>query len=816
MKLLSATYLKGPNLHGPASGLLAEIGSVADMDPEPDWRPDIAQAEAALKALRQALPIGVGRAFSTNAAQMVAAPSPLAAFALTIFDHVVHDSSVEPAPSRITGIRRQGVQLFAGCSEERIAEPVLTFALATARSLAAGGAQAGGLTERFRTLQTQVRADSLTPWSVALANAAFRRGVPWARVFVQGQFLRLGQGVRSWRILETASDRAGYVAGVMAADKLLVLSLLFTQSLPTPDSQLLSSVEQAVELADAIGYPLVVKPRSGAEGRGAIVNINDEAALRRALGQAASFDSAPLLERFIVGEEFSLLVVGGRLLAATRVPAGYPAYGPCSNVTDRVHAEVRVMAERAARIVGLDMAEVVYRASDIARPWRETGGAILHVKAMPSLKPHLTASPGRDFAGALVESLFPDGADGRIPTCGVTGSIGKSTTCHMVAAILTHAGKLVARSTTQGAWIGADKVVTGDVAGGATAGKLLQDPGVEAGVFELARGGLIRFGMGIDGVDVGAVLNVHDNHLGLDGVSTREELAAVKSLVVQFARKLAILNADDPLCLAMRTQITAPALGLISLDPDNPLLAEHRRAGGLTGCLHRNGLDDARTEIRLFEGEMQIGALSAADIPASLGGRFEPPLISALFAAAIAHGMGVGFDDVRAGLGQFESDFATNPWRMNFLEGPPFQLCLTWADGPAPYAALSRFAGKTTASGNKRLMFSMMGDRTDDFMLQSVAAIAAEDAFHQYVVSDWDDLRGRSAGEAADLLIGALKRGGVAEDRIVHATSHEAATDTILGQAQPGDLVIIVTPRVGGERIVRTLEARGLVPRPPS
>ena len=670
MNLLSSKFLWGPNIYAPSSGFTAQVDWTEE-DPVVGWAPDVAQAQAALRSLGQALPVGVGRGFSRSAEEISASPAPALELIVATFDHIAFDVCVRPGSGRLVEAADRSATVFLFCDEARIGDLILPFAISAADAIVTGAT--GGLTDRFRVLHGQLRAEALNPWTLALARAAEAGGVPCERLFARGQFLWLGQGARGKRVMDTVSDATSFVAGVFAADKFLVLSLLEGHFLPTPGSRLITSGDQALELAANLGYPLVVKPRSGAEGRGAIVNIQNAESLNNALRQAAAYQSPPMLERFIAGEEFSLLVAGGQILAATRTPPGYQGEGTCTDVTGALHPDNRVMAERAARLIGLDMAEVVFRSPDIARSWRESDCAILHVKSMPALRPHMAANPARDFAGAVVGGLFPDGEDGRIPTVGVTGSIGKSTTCHMAAAILSKAGLTVARSTTQGAWIGSDKLAIGDLAGGAAARRLLSDPGVEAGVFELARGGLIKMGMGLDTVDVGVMLNVQDNHMGLDGVKTREDLAAVKGLVVRYARKLVILNADDPLCLAMRDHVAAPALCLVSASPDNPAVAAHRQAGGATGILHRQDGSGLQSEIRLFHGQTLIGAVSASEIPACHGGRFEPPLIAALYAAAIADGLGVDFGTIRAGLAGFDSDFDTNPWRMNFIEGLPLQ-----------------------------------------------------------------------------------------------------------------------------------------------
>jgi cyanophycin synthetase len=375
----------------------------------------------------------------------------------------------------------------------------------------------------------------------------------------------------------------------------------------------------------------------------------------------------------------------------------------------------------------------------------------------------------------------------RVPSAGITGSVGKTTTCRMVAHILTHAGLRVALSTTQGAYVGSETVRRGDQAGGECAGRLLVDPRVQAGVFELARGGLIEDGMVLSAVDVGAVLNVYDNHVGLDGVTSREGLALVKQEVVRRARKLAVLNADDPLCLRMAGCLTARRLCLVTEHEDRPEVRAHRARNGLAVLLA--GGDGG--VIRLVEGERQIGGLDAASIPAAWGGAFRPAVSNAMFAVAIAHGLGMDWQTIAEGLAGFHSSCEANPGRMNFLPGLPYEALLTWADGPQALSGVADFVRSRDVGGRKLLMFCAVGNRPDAFVLDSARSVAG--AFDAYICSDWRDLRGRQPAEVARLLSRGLLRSGVPQDRITVAQSHEAALQVAFARSAPGDMLVVVT-----------------------
>jgi len=373
-----------------------------------------------------------------------------------------------------------------------------------------------------------------------------------------------------------------------------------------------------------------------------------------------------------------------------------------------------------------------------------------------------------------------------IPCAFVTGSAGKTTTCRMLAAILAENGKVVALSTTQGIYIGKETVRAGDSANCTHAYRLLLDKRVQAGVFEMARGGLLEQGIAFDGCDVAAVLNVHDNHLGLDGINTREKMARVKSAVVKSARKMAVLNADDPLCLAMRGQITSAAC-LISMYPDNPVITGHMEANGVAVFLNNK----KEPVINMYKGSELIGSIPAIEIPASFNGLFRPALSNAMFAAALAYGMGVEFNVTRKALCNFQSNEETNPGRMNFHEHLPFKVLITWADGSQALDELVHFIRKMNFPGEKFLMFCSMGNRPDRFikdMGKSAAGI-----FTHYICYDHDDLRGRPPIEAAQLLGEGLMENGVNREIITIVSSRRDGLEIALNKPSINDLLVVCT-----------------------
>src|SRR5215207_6109813 len=243
--------------------------------------------------------------------------------------------------------------------------------------------------------------------------------------------------------------------------------------------------------------------------------------------------------------------------------------GTATDLTDQVHPDNIEMAVRAVKAIGLDVGGVDFLTSDVTESYREVGGAICEVNAAPGFRMHMAPSEGRarDVGGPVMDMLFPPGTPSRIPLAAVTGTNGKTTTARMLAHIQKLSGGYVGLTSTDGVYIDGQRTVSGDMTGPLATRMVLSDPSVSVAVLEIARGGLLRAGMGVRHCDVGAVLNVKADHLGLRGVGTLEQLAEVKRIVVEVARDTAILNADDPLCLKMADYTEATHLCYVTMDP---------------------------------------------------------------------------------------------------------------------------------------------------------------------------------------------------------------------------------------------------------
>ncbi len=475
-----------------------------------------------------------------------------------------------------------------------------------------------------------------------------------------------------------------------------------------------------------------------------------------------------------------------------RSTANLSTGGTAIDVTDVVHPDNREMAIRAAAAIGLDVCGVDFLTPDITRSFREIGGGICEVNAAPGFRMHVAPSEGepRDVAGKVMDMLFPPGAATRIPIAAITGTNGKTTTTRMLAHIHKMAGAVVGMTTTDGVYIDGQRTVDGDMTGPKSAHMVLRDPTVEVAILETARGGMLRAGLGYRAPDVACCLNVSADHMGLGGVHTLEQLAKVKRIPIEVARDTVVLNADDPLCMRMAAHTRAKHVCWVTMHPENPLVREHIRAGGRAVALE-GGVNGQM--ITLYDHGSHLPLLWTHLIPATLEGQAAHNVQNAMFAAAMAHAMGLKLDDIRTGLRTFDTSFFQAPGRMNVFDQHGFRVIVDYGHNPAAVDAMCTLVDRMTAGrwrdARRIAVLAAPGDRRDE----DIAAIAtrAASSFDHFVCRRDDNPRRRGHDEVPRLLAAGLRAAGVSDGAIELVPSEVDAVQRALEMAEPGDLVLI-------------------------
>ena len=376
----------------------------------------------------------------------------------------------------------------------------------------------------------------------------------------------------------------------------------------------------------------------------------------------------------------------------------------------------------------------------------------------------------------------------RIPVAAITGTNGKTTTTRLLAHLAMTAGLRTAWSSTDGIVVQGEVVEPGDYSGPAGARGVLSAPGVEIGILETARGGMLLKGVGVTHNDVSVVTNVSADHLGQQGIDTVDQLAEVKAIITHVTQPSGwcVLNGDDPRVWAMRTGTKARPW-VFTADPDAPAIREALSADGRAITV----IDEAITVITPSGSEPLV---AVPDVPMALGGLSRHNIANALAGAAAGLALGLPRAAVIDGLRTFVPDARLNPGRMNVyscpVEGGSVTVIVDLAHNEAGLDALLDVAHGLVAPGAKvALGLGTAGDRTDE-ILQALGEIAGRRADQVVLAHKEHYLRGRSIAEMEAPLLAGLAVSGVAH---AESTATEVeGLEMLVAAASPGDVVALM------------------------
>lgn len=703
--------------------------------------------------------------------------------------------------------------------------------------------------ETIEHLKNTAAETDMGPSTKAIFEEAQKRGIP-VKCLGDSCILQLGYGKNMHLIEASLSDGPNCINVDMAGNKQLTKKILQNEGIPVPRGGIAFTVRSALITAQSIGYPVAVKPFDANQGKGVSVNISDSNELIAAFHKAMKFSRAVIVEKHIPGNDYRLLIVGGRLAAAAErrppfilgdgvhtvkqlvdaenakpsrgvdhekpltkiklddtahnmlIKYGYTEEsipgpgekiylrsngnlstgGTARDCTDEVHPYNVELAVRAAELLGLDIAGIDITCRDISKPLTCENGAVIEVNAAPGLRMHLYPTEGmpRNVAGDILEYLYQNNKEYSIPIVSVTGTNGKTTVTRMIAYTLGLCGRNVGMTCTSGIYIGGRCVMKGDNTGALSAERVLSDKSVEAAVLETARGGIIKRGLGYDLADVGVIVNISDDHLGLDGVNTIEQLANVKALVIEAVKPdgFAVLNADDEMTPYFISRASCRII-LFSKDRNNSLVSEHIAEDGPAMYLKDNA-------IYLWMDGKERFIADISDIPVTLEGKSMCNIENSLAAASALAALGVNIKAIRAGLTGFKPDTSINPGRFNMFRMGGFTVMLDYGHNKAGYRAVIDTIRKMEAEAYTAVI-GMPGDRSDDD-IREVGRICGSFFTKLYIKED-SDLRGRNAGEVADLLYEAAIAAGMDPKNVSIIYSEENALETAIMEAKQGELV---------------------------
>ncbi len=695
----------------------------------------------------------------------------------------------------------------------------------------------------------------LGPSTQSIVEEARHQNIPVYRYPGQS-VVQLGIGKNMQQIKATITSKTSNIAVDLACDKERCKKRLENRGIPVATGRVIYSKVELKKAIHELGFPLVTKPNNGNQGKGATINITTWAEALKGFEHAYQYSSKVIVEKFICGSDYRLLVVDNKFVAAAkRTPAmivgdgqktieqlidhvnqeptrgrgheniltqievdavtrdilqekGYSldavlpideklylkktanlsTGGTAEDVTDLVHPFNITLAERISKVVGLDICGIDVMATSLTVPLPESGGAVIEVNAAPGFRMHLSPAVGqpRNVAKAVVDMLFPKGKTPRIPVVAITGTNGKTTTTRLIAHLAQIAQKSVGCTTSDGVYIQGEMVEEGDCTGPLSTDMVLQDPVVDFAVLECARGGILKSGLRFSHHDIGIVTNISADHLGLNGVDTLQDLARVKSVVVESVRPggYAILNADDDLTYQLKNQVSCN-VALFSLDAQRERITAHLKRGGMAAVL-----EDGYVALYIRNKKRKIEAVK--NIPLTFEGK-APFMIENVLAAVLAGYLsGFSFSEIKEGLQTFIPSSAQTPGRMNIYDMGDFKVMIDYAHNPAGLMALGKYLNNITSSV-KIGVIAGVGDRRDEDIVE-LGRVAAQ-IFDEIIIRNDKTLRGRKAQEITDLLL----QGIFAHDpnKIVnHIATESDAMNHAVKNAEPGAFIVMCSEKV--------------------
>ncbi|MBI2801168.1 MAG: cyanophycin synthetase [Gammaproteobacteria bacterium] len=705
---------------------------------------------------------------------------------------------------------------------------------------------------QLRELDEDVR---LGPSTGAIVNAGVARGIPYRRL-TEGSLVQFGWGSRQRRIQAADTDRTSVIAETLAQDKELTKSILATAGIPVPGGRPVISAEDAVAAAQEIGGRVVVKPRFGNQGKGVTVNIETPEQITAAYASAREGSDEVLVERFIPGHDYRVLVIGNAVVAAARREPPHVNGDGVHNVReliDEVNSDPRRGSGHATSLTKIKLDEIA-RASladqgyDIdSIPPRgarvilrnnsnlSTGGTATDVT--DDVHPELAAraieaaqtigldvcgvdmvcesvlKPLEEQSGGIVEVNAAPGLRMHLaPAFGKSRPVGEAIISTLFGPGEDGRIPVVAVTGTNGKTTTVRLIahlLTGcglRVGMTTTDGVYVADQRIDTGDCSGPRSA--RSVLSHPDVDA-AVLETARGGLLREGLGfDRCRVAVVTNIGKGDHLGLNFITNVDDLAILKRVivQNVAPD-GYAVLNAADPITAG--MAAGCPGAVIFFAADrtlplmathQARGRRLVFVENDAVVAMEGgvehrlplARIPLTRRGALGFQVENVMAAVAAAWALEIDWQLIAAGLSSFNSDVATAPGRFNVFDYRGATLIADYGHNPDAIGALVK-AVEALPARRRTVVISGAGDRRDEDILGQ--SVILGDAFDHVILYEDQCQRGRAAGEVIKLLRDGLA--GAKRTRHIEEIKGEfRAIDTALAALKPGDLCLILIDQV--------------------
>lgn len=689
----------------------------------------------------------------------------------------------------------------------------------------------------------------LGPSTKAIYDEAKRRGIPVRRLG-DDSILKLGYGKHSRLVQAALTDRTSAIAIDISCNKQLTKQLLMENNIPVSYGDTTNNLDEALEIAWDIGYPVVLKPLDGNQGKGVVLDISCEKELIENFEIPMKYSDNVLVEKYVSGKDYRILVVGGKVSAVAERCApkvvgdgihtirelvnienaselrGYGHERPQTKIrldnvalnylyknnltdssileegiivklrenknistggsaiecTNDIHPDNINIALDATNAIGLDIAGIDIIAKDISKSILNDGGAIIEVNAVPGLRMHLHPTVGNSInvAADILDYLYTDDRPHSLPIVAITGTNGKTTTTRLINHCISLSEDKVGMTSSSGIYINNKCILEGDNTGPLSARNILSSKDIDIALLEVARGGLVKRGLGYDLADIAVVTNIGDDHIGLDGIEDKEDLAFAKSLVIEAVKPNghSILNADDEMIKYLMERSSGNII-LFSRNPENEIIKKHINDGNIALCIEQDS-------IYIYDGDKNTKLIDIEKVPITFNGVLDCNVENVLTASSVLYGLGKPLSIIRNGLMTFKSDEVMNPGRFNMFDIGNIKVMMDYGHNIDGYEEVGKFLSQRN---DKRTVgiIGVPGDRTNE-QIFNIGAKSAE-IFSKVYIKEDSEPRGRNKGEVANILKeGLVSKGFLPKDiKIIHSET-EALRNAVLASRE-GDFI---------------------------
>ncbi len=662
--------------------------------------------------------------------------------------------------------------------------------------------------------------------------------------------LQLGYGCHQKLIQGTLTNAVSSLDISRLTNRQTLLTLLFASGVPLPgfdvESSNINSARRAVRCANKVGYPVMMRTCQCISTVGSVFNVSSEQKVIQAYQYLSKYDRHVVVQKHIETQQYWLLVIDHQVVAACEYQPGQligdglqtikqliknafeksnqdhvldtiavnlskngidPGKIPVKNeliplhwycqqpslinqrdVLNIVHEEVVQLAVQVSKVCKLPIAGIELSSADISLATEPGNTVVLSVDPAPDLAIHRVADERLPLQAAsrLLTYLFPE-TTGRIPIVAVTGTNGKTTTCRMVANILKTAGFKPGLACTDGVYLNDQRINKHTSSGIGGALNVFTSREINAAVLETSRGTLLQKGLAFDYCSVAACTNIANDHLGLNGIETLDQMAQLKRVVLESAHDWVVLNAEDPNCLAMIPHLNCETICLVSLASNNPVMIAHMEQGGPAVFLQQH---NHQLQIMVVQNNVHTQLL-VEQIPASWHGKAIHNIENAMFAIAIALGLKIAVEDIKKSLYSQGTSIEETPGRLNLYDKFPFKVILDYAHNGHGLQALCSVIRKLNCQGNKILVLFFRDNMREEDVLEAAEAVAED--FDLYICRDSANDEDEYTGATASFLKKCLIQKGVEEKRVMVIPDPLKALDYALKIAKPKDLIVYNT-----------------------